>query len=1496
MSPATPPRHVVVLVLGDVGRSPRMQYHAVSLSKMPNTKVTLVGYEGERCVPQLLAQPNIHLRTFAPVKVSRSLFVLSGPLKVLIQLCQLFWILLFTLGSIDVLMVQNPPTIPTLCVAWLTCKLKRSKFVIDWHNFGYTVLALSIGESHAFVKIATTVERVFGQLADANFCVTKAMQGWLQNHWRIHATVLYDKPPEFFKPASIAEKHELFTRLADQLPAPWVVPSGNTTKPPKPMDTNATLLTTEIHSYVFNALYISLVLLDARIVDDPAYPDVLVVVTGKGPQKAMYLKKIQDMQLVRVHITTIVSWLEAADYPIMLGSADVGICLHTSTSGLDLPMKVLDMFGCQVPVCAVKFACLHELVRHNEYDSCYSFYVELCDQLQSLLIGFPKSATTIPSSWYLSAAASSCTMQAANFAPSMTPRPQKAAPSPRKARMLNHKAPSVSPIKVSASLSLSKHAPHEPMEEPALRPSKLKWDGDTHAVRNLQSHIHFGTTAVSGVGEIVLVFDGYGIHLTTDEAKNLLCEYEENNDLNLPYQEFVDNFALMLRSKESGKRHVIKKTRLTEHVKRLQTFQHGVIQEMNELLKLRLRDSWSTFRETLRGLDKDKSGFLSAEAFLKVLRKFNIPITMESLESLMLRYDANGDGIVNYAEFIAQFGASFSNYNAERVGNSILQHTAHDFSVAAVDEKEQSNFLRGQVRKLVDDKVAATWTNLRAAFLELDADKNGILTPDELKRMLMRFQIDLTDGQFQQLLACYDTNNDGQVNVVEFFNHFGEEIKFGDAVTPSSSPAKSKFVLAERTSLVMGEKVHQNDLPNIKEHFSRLEDATWHAMYLDFVDADLQKTGWIPRAQFLHILSMYMGELPNKNILSIFRSCGSHHNDLMNYRDLVKAYRPKVMGLYAPHPNKNTMNAPKQSPTEYLLMETSIREKRSQMEMGVWKMLKNEVIAADVKRIGRVTADCFTSIVKHHMHLRDEQIAFLCLFYEDKANTHHTCSIRYSSFLTDYDTAADDDGSLRGGGYIREDDEDDDVYIPPHMPPPQLRFGRPPDNSVKAAIRQHLSSIEAALLLADADLKGMIGRDEWVGILHDHHIKCDASQYDELFGRYTNASLQTLRYRELLLDIESGIQGKMVEGGGFGGLGGLSATSGGASTDIAGNGAIRTLDEAKAMLRHHLTSSASSQRRVYKYFSLVDTTKSGQLPYPEVRRVLEKIGLVFGDIDVFTAVMSYYDVDNTGMVPYLQLLHANGGKDPDKMTGLSDLASNCSYYSAISIAPKAVASGPRRAQLAKSHEMITQVINHHVEDGKAAVGGAIDAEDKMKALLAKRWKTILKMFQQLDTEKRGTISQASFKKVMDNVGLTLTFEDVLRICKKYDSDNSGRLQYHAFLKQHVQGKSTLSEFAPLKMDSKEVHNLPALSPRKSRVPDDVRGTLKQKWKSVYASLKKLDATNSGRLSPQHFRHLLEWFGITLTDDNYYMVRRRSFVNVVAHVLRIDSECQDAPFS
>lgn len=67
-------------------------------------------------------------------------------------------------------------------------------------------------------------------------------------------------------------------------------------------------------------------------------PRLLILVTGKGPQKGMYLEMMRALDLRRVAFRTL--WLDPEDYPLLLGSCDAGVSLHTSSSGLDLPMKV----------------------------------------------------------------------------------------------------------------------------------------------------------------------------------------------------------------------------------------------------------------------------------------------------------------------------------------------------------------------------------------------------------------------------------------------------------------------------------------------------------------------------------------------------------------------------------------------------------------------------------------------------------------------------------------------------------------------------------------------------------------------------------------------------------------------------------------------------------------------------------------------------------------------------------------------------------------------------------------------------------------------------------------------------------------------------------------------------------------------------------------------------------------------------------------------------
>ena len=69
-----------------------------------------------------------------------------------------------------------------------------------------------------------------------------------------------------------------------------------------------------------------------------ALPRLLLVVTGRGPQREAFRAALAAEDLRWVAVRTL--WLAPREYPRLLGAADLGVCLHTSSSGLDLPMKV----------------------------------------------------------------------------------------------------------------------------------------------------------------------------------------------------------------------------------------------------------------------------------------------------------------------------------------------------------------------------------------------------------------------------------------------------------------------------------------------------------------------------------------------------------------------------------------------------------------------------------------------------------------------------------------------------------------------------------------------------------------------------------------------------------------------------------------------------------------------------------------------------------------------------------------------------------------------------------------------------------------------------------------------------------------------------------------------------------------------------------------------------------------------------------------------------
>lgn len=343
-----------VIVIGDLGRSPRMQYHAVSLANAGG-EVDLVGLEGAPPIPAVAAHPNIrvhrlHDRAFAGrEKGGVSRFVLASALRAVGQALRLFWTLM-RIPKPNVILVQNPPAVPSLSIAWLAARLRGARVVIDWHNLSHTIVAVKVGDHHRAVKSLARSERRWARRADGHLTVSKTFADWLAREYRITPAVVYDRPSQSFAQPSTAAATALWDKLAKEhqlRSRPPLVVCPTSWTPDEDFDLLLEALERAERT-----------LMRARSADvaraDPDQADLAVILTGRGPLRPVFEQRASRRNFTAIAVKTL--WLEPSDYPTLIGMADLGLCLHQSSSGLDLPMKLADLRGAGVPVATYDYA------------------------------------------------------------------------------------------------------------------------------------------------------------------------------------------------------------------------------------------------------------------------------------------------------------------------------------------------------------------------------------------------------------------------------------------------------------------------------------------------------------------------------------------------------------------------------------------------------------------------------------------------------------------------------------------------------------------------------------------------------------------------------------------------------------------------------------------------------------------------------------------------------------------------------------------------------------------------------------------------------------------------------------------------------------------------------------------------------------------------------------------------------------------------------------
>jgi len=372
-------RRSLVLALTDLGRGSRMQRHALALAAAaPDAQVDIVGYHGGPLQGPVSAEPRVRCRRLRaaaahdgagwnPLAWARA----AGHGVTLART-------MLGGGRPQLILARNPPPAAARSVTAAIARVTGARLVFDWHDRWH-----HRGDDRAAAQRgrATRRERGWARQAHAHLASSRAMAAWLQRAYGVEAAVLYDRPPAWMVRADLAATAELWRRLARDLSlGPRRVPIAVCPTGWGPHDD-------------FDLLLDALERAERRLVAGAASrgvpstaPDLAVLITGRGPLREAVEARLARRAFSRVAVRT--TWLEPLEYIALLGMADLGICLHQSASGLDLPGALAEFRGVGLPVYVCDYApVLNEVVETGRQGVTFRDAADLAAALVTLASG-----------------------------------------------------------------------------------------------------------------------------------------------------------------------------------------------------------------------------------------------------------------------------------------------------------------------------------------------------------------------------------------------------------------------------------------------------------------------------------------------------------------------------------------------------------------------------------------------------------------------------------------------------------------------------------------------------------------------------------------------------------------------------------------------------------------------------------------------------------------------------------------------------------------------------------------------------------------------------------------------------------------------------------------------------------------------------------------------------------------------------------------------------
>ncbi|XP_065147188.1 EF-hand calcium-binding domain-containing protein 6 [Paramisgurnus dabryanus] len=180
----------------------------------------------------------------------------------------------------------------------------------------------------------------------------------------------------------------------------------------------------------------------------------------------------------------------------------------------------------------------------------------------------------------------------------------------------------------------------------------------------------------------------------------------------------------------------------------------------------RIQECWRHIQRKCREADTERTGEIDVKTFLGILQGLRIELSQTEFEQLAVKYDVKNSGRVSYPDFLRHFVLMFS----PQVNNSScrlkLQLPRTPMSAGPLSDQCIEAMLR------ISKPVQVFWRQMRQKFILFDKERSGHISPQDFRKVLRQFSVNLSEEEFFHFTSFFDNNISGKISYNDFLRIF----------------------------------------------------------------------------------------------------------------------------------------------------------------------------------------------------------------------------------------------------------------------------------------------------------------------------------------------------------------------------------------------------------------------------------------------------------------------------------------------------------------------------------------------------------------------------------------------------------------------------------------------------------------------------------------------------------------------------------------------------